>query len=309
MRSFSMRSRSQVALQGWIEDSLVFPLLTKPDRPVHLPVQKATAWTRKRARDTATPRQAEPVQRSRKIRIVMSRYGSRKIVFPQDDDQPSAGKAEGDWSFEDGEWIYKVRNEVRMREPVHLSSRTAAYTDNFSSMLDRLEVPECSKYGQALPPKEASRTERRRSASPPPFVPTTRQVLFNDEDSHMIEYASLSNDEQAKRIQDEREKMKQIALSLLGSSTDVMRLRGGARLEQDSSEDSSTDSDSDDSSDDDSDDVPQERQGTADEKDASKSNVEMSTLKDMFKPQEASKSTPSSCTDYDRLTVTQLRSR
>lgn len=288
--------------QGWIADSLVFPLLAKPDRPITLPVAKTTAWSRSRhQQQRATAKPKEPVTRARKIRIIMSRYGSRKTVF--DSSEPSTSAAEGEWRFENGEWHYVVRGQVVMREPLASTSKRA-YTDNFTSMLDNLALPQC-----AVPPPAARDSlqqprprprPRSKSASPPPFVPLTRQVLYNDEDAHAIEYASLSRDDQDRRLASERERMRQLALSLSATASTttepVMRLKGGAAFASSSDDSSSSSSSSSDTAT-----APSRKRKRQSEKKAAekvkksdekakREKVKVDSLKDMFKPQEASPS-------------------
>lgn len=134
-------------------------------------------------------------------------------------------------------WVFKTRDgQVRRRETVRLTQRSAPYTDRFTAMLDRMNQstsatlvakPAPTSAGSAsqtrttLPTtaSPADRTRplpRERSASPPPYVPAApRTLIYNEEDAFQLMAASLDDTERDVAHAMERATLRQLALGAL----------------------------------------------------------------------------------------------
>ncbi|BGO93811.1 hypothetical protein NBRC10512_004600 [Rhodotorula toruloides] len=254
--------------RGWVLDpkptpTALFPLIARPSHPVAPPPEAAkTAWSRGTAKakpsKAARASQREgsavrpPPTRIQRMRIDPRRWGRKRIVF---DVLRATGKdvgahmvAIGTWECEEPEgtapgadpevtWVFKTRDgQVRRRETVRLTQRSAPYTDRFTAMLDRMNQstsatlvakPAPTSAGSAsqtrttLPTtaSPADRTRplpRERSASPPPYVPAApRTLIYNEEDAFQLMATSLDDTERDVAHAMERATLRQLALGAL----------------------------------------------------------------------------------------------
>jgi hypothetical protein len=300
-----------------------------------VPAKVVTSWTREAPKSKASKaaralaRSGVPaavvsntLTRARRVRIDPRRWGRKRSLF---DETMSAGwEGRGSWECDDemggGEeikWVWRDREgNVRHEEVVRRIGGGGAttYTDNFSNLLDRMDRPSTSTLPIPAVAPESSTTGRARSLSPPVYVSAAaRTLLYNSEDAFHLRLATQSGQEQLDEGQAERDALNRILEGLLGDDFEegdkgtvaqgkrplvegfgsgddsdgdeaVMRLRGGA---------------ADDDSDSDSDDSATEVQTSEDAVMAAvpppKTQLEMGTLKDMFKPQETTSESQSSC--------------
>ena len=225
------------------------------------------------------------------------------------------------------QWIFRAKDgSVKRTEFIQLSARSVPHTDSFSALLNVIDesssavTPIASTPVPALPlislpitfnPPSTSAaspliiTNRPRSISPPPYVPTaTKALMYNEEDTFALLAATQGEDEFVTTSRQERDSALMVLRGLLGESGstpaektggtmrkpvvegfgeessdeetpvgEVLRLRGGA--EEESSDDSSDEEESDATM---TDLVAPVKQA--------KTTLQMGSLKDMFKPQE-----------------------
>ncbi|BGP02211.1 hypothetical protein RTG_02402 [Rhodotorula toruloides ATCC 204091] len=256
--------------RGWVLDpkptpTALFPLIARPSHPVAPPPEAVkTAWSRGTAKAKpskaarASQREgsfaARPaLTRAKRMRIDPRRWGRKRIVF---DVLRASGKdvgthmvAIGTWECEEPEetapgadpevtWVFKTRDgQIRRRETVRLTQRSAPYTDRFTAMLDRMNeftssatlptkpapaVAASTLQTKATLPTTASPADktrplpRERSASPPPYVPAApRTLIYNEEDAFQLMAASLDDMERDVAHAMERAALRQLALGAL----------------------------------------------------------------------------------------------
>ncbi|GAA5971395.1 hypothetical protein JCM3765_004158 [Sporobolomyces pararoseus] len=245
------------------------------------PKAASTSWTRGKSSDEKQKKQREkelrqgedvrekkPLIRIKRIRIDPRKYGRKKIVYsPQSADDGAAGVMTGvgqwecleggDDNEEDQEggqvgeqkgkdevtWVFKTNKtgQIKQQETIKLNHRDVAHTDQFKALLEKLQIPECSK-PQALQPdssvpssstqlsaelaKISDSTEtlasppltsaRARSLSPPPYIPSApRQLLYNEEDAFQLRISSLDDSTRDLEAQKERERLVRLAMGIV----------------------------------------------------------------------------------------------
>ncbi|BGP26609.1 nucleolar protein 8 [Rhodotorula toruloides] len=253
--------------RGWVLDpkptpAPIFPLILRPSHPVAPPPEAAkTAWSRGTAK--AKPSKAARASqragsvamrpaptRIKRMRIDPRRWGRKRIVF---DVLRATGKdvganmcAIGTWECEEPEepapgadpevtWVFKTRDgQVRRRETVRLTQRSAPYTDRFTAMLDRmnqststatlaskLEPARTPSISQTKPAAASSANPTQphppeRSASPPPYIAAApRTLIYNEEDAFQLMAASLDDAERDVAHAMERAALRQFAIGAL----------------------------------------------------------------------------------------------
>ncbi|GAA6006091.1 hypothetical protein JCM11491_002029 [Sporobolomyces phaffii] len=262
--------------KGWILDSKphssvpLFPLVVRPSHPIYLPPKAAsTSWTRgksseekeKKRRekelaaggegDAGRTREKKPLIRIKRMRIDPRKYGRKKVVYPSTSlDEEATMTGVGHWeclepaSDEEGggeevTWVFKTNQtgQVKLQETVKLSGRHIQHTDQFKALLDKLQLPECSKPDTAepkstpaastvlsdelakidLPPRSPPMTSARaRSLSPPPYVPSApRQLLYNEEDAFQLRISSLDEKTRELEASKERERLVRLAMGIV----------------------------------------------------------------------------------------------
>ncbi|BGP42331.1 hypothetical protein JCM10449v2_006336 [Rhodotorula kratochvilovae] len=306
--------------RGWVLDPKpvpqpLFPLIVRPSHPVDPPPKPAqTAWTRgtakakpsKAAREAlraGAPLEKPALRRAKRIRIDPRRWGRQRVLFDatKADESGASMLAVGMWECEDAPdgdaaepaatWVFKTRDgQVRRREMVRLTQRSAPHTDRFTTLLEGLARPSAPAPAAA---KKEAKEEAYRSPSPPPYVPVApRNLIYNEEDAFQLMATALDDEERDAAHAMERAAYRQLALGTLeevgaaeeleeeeevaevdgpalpkvegfaGDSDDdsdlfaTLRLRGGGGVASSGSDSSSdSDSDSDSSSDSDDDDA------------------------------------------------------
>lgn len=199
-------------------------------------------------------------------------------------------------------WAWKGRDgEVKREETVRLGKATA-HVDQFRAMLERMVVPAAPVVEEVIVDTPEGVAERRaKSTSPPPYVGVaSRTLLFNEEDAFAMRAATQGEEEKEEARRNERATQLAVLMGLLGDEEDkvestevvpinlvpmpavegfgeeeddldeVLRLRGGGEDEEEERSDVEMD-----------------------EGDKPKTQLSMGTLKELFKPQESSTSSPS----------------
>ncbi|GAA5926151.1 NOL8 family RNA-binding protein [Sporobolomyces koalae] len=276
--------------KGWILDSKphsavpLFPLVVRPSHPIYLPPKAATtSWTRgksraegddasKKRKEFDTGREKKPLIRIKRMRIDPRRFGRKKVVYSEKEECDTIAGV-GYWECLEDEhgdaaevtWVFRARNgQVKHQETVKLNHRDVAHTDQFTALLERLQVPECAKPRPAadlgvaneeqstlsaelakIPLAAETKVDvetlpltsmRARSLSPPPYVPSApRQLLYNEEDAFQLRVSSLDDSTREEEARKERERLVQLALGVIpeeaaqvegapGSKTEVKKL-------------------------------------------------------------------------------------
>ncbi|GAA5998962.1 hypothetical protein JCM5350_002550 [Sporobolomyces pararoseus] len=215
-----------------------------------------------------TVREKKPLIRIKRIRIDPRKYGRKKIVYScqsADDDAAGTMTGVGHWEcLEDREvdeshsevrkageekakdevtWVFKTNKtgEIKQQETIKLNHRDVAHTDQFKALLEKLQIPECSKAepttldstvpssstqlstelskisdpieALASPPLTSARA---RSLSPPPYIPSApRQLLYNEEDAFQLRVSSLDDSTRELEAQKERERLVRLAMGVV----------------------------------------------------------------------------------------------
>ncbi|GAA5888280.1 hypothetical protein JCM16303_007259 [Sporobolomyces ruberrimus] len=267
----------------------LFPLVVRPSHPIHLPPKAATtSWTRgKSSADIkkvdreqepggggGSQKEKRPLTRIKRIRIDPRKYGRKKVVYPITegrDDNPMI--AVGRWECLDGDenedrpvrdrggkdevtWVFKTNKtgEVKQREVIALSKRDVAHTDQFKALLEKLQLPECSKVKTfeimsptqtqdasprtpttssslshelakvplvpATPGSPPMTSARARSLSPPPYIAAApRQLLYSEEDAFHLKVGSLDDATRESEGQAERQRLLELAAGIVEAAT------------------------------------------------------------------------------------------
>ncbi|GAA5906762.1 uncharacterized protein JCM6883_005680 [Sporobolomyces salmoneus] len=260
----------------------LFPLVVRPSHPIYLPPKAATtSWSRGKSSDEKKKKQREkelreqeggqsirekkPLIRIKRIRIDPRKYGRKKTVYSGTeatggDTMTGVGhwecltesENEDEEEGEPGErrdhvsWVFKTSRtgEIKQQETVKLNHRDSAHTDQFKALLEKLQIPECSKPPlQSQSPSKpsalsstfpvhvssTSRTTpasaptsppmtsaRARSLSPPPYIPSApRQLLYSEEDAFQLRVSSLDEQTREMEAQQERERLVRLAMGFL----------------------------------------------------------------------------------------------
>ncbi|KPV73524.1 uncharacterized protein RHOBADRAFT_45486 [Rhodotorula graminis WP1] len=256
--------------RGWILDpkpapAPLFPVIIRPSHPVQQPPKPAaTAWTRgtakakpsKAAREalrSGVPLEKPALHRAKRMRIDPRRWGRQRVLFDlaSGGTKADAGSAAsmlrvGQWECEgpveadeqNGEaavtWVFKTRDgQVRRRETVRLTQRSAPHSDNFTALLERMNravapaaaaaaaVEPAATVDAAAAPSSSSAAPVRgdaayRSPSPPPYVPAApRTLMYNEEDAFALMASALDDDERDAVHQMERQAYRELALGAL----------------------------------------------------------------------------------------------
>ena len=228
------------------------------------------------------------------------------------------------------QWIFRAKDgSVKRTEFIQLSARSVPHTDSFSALLNVIDESSTSTLPIASAPLAPSLplislpitfnppstsaaspiviTNRPRSLSPPPYVPTaTKALMYNEEDTFALLAATQGEDEFVSTSRQERDAALQVLRGLLGESeqSTVEKVQGTNRKpivegfgEESSDEDQNAEpvlrlrgggppgaveDDSDDSSDEESDATMTDAAPV----EQAKTTLQMGSLKDMFKPQE-----------------------
>lgn len=192
------------------------------------------------------------------MRIDPRRWGRQRVLFDLAGGSSKAAKAAdggaattsmlsvGQWECEgfvegqDGEaepavaWVFKTRDgQVRRRETVRLTQRSAPHTDNFTTLLERMSRPAPAATPAA--PEPAAEDELAdastataaatapvrgdaayRSPSPPPYVPAApRNLIYNEEDAFQLMASALDDSERDAAHAMERAAYRELALGAL----------------------------------------------------------------------------------------------
>lgn len=257
--------------QGWILDpkpvpAPLFPIILRPSHPVQQPPKPAaTAWTRgtakakpnKAAREAlraGVPLEKPALRRAKRMRIDPRRWGRQRLVFDLAGAKGDAGAGSasmlsvGQWECEgpvetDDQaeaavaWVFKTRDgQVRRRETVRLTQRSAPHSDNFTAILERMNraaapvAPSAAAVDAAAAelaaadaaaavaaaPQLVRGDAAYRSPSPPPYIPAApRTLMYNEEDAFALMASALDDDERDAVHQMERRAYRELALGAL----------------------------------------------------------------------------------------------